>query len=119
MKDYLGVESDIIPKVGTGIGAGVSLNRLVCGAISSVGMAISMKYGRTSPEENPQPVWNMVDKYVAEFEDRFGSVNCRQLTGLGLKAKEGLKEYCAKVHDCSCAARLRFAVEKAVEIFQK
>ena len=119
LKGYLGTGSELIPKIGTGIGAGVSLNGLLCGSVSSVAMAIGMKHGRTSSEENPQPVWNMVDKYVAEFKDKFGYVNCRQLTGLDLKTKEGLKEYYAKVHDYACAARIRFAVEKAVEILKE
>jgi len=119
LKDYLGAESKLIPKIGTGIGAGVFLNGLLCGSVSSVAMAIGMKYGRTSPEENPQPVWNMVDKYVAEFKDKFGHVNCRQLTGLDLKTKEGLKEYFAKVHDYTCADRIRFAVQKAVETLKE
>lgn len=119
LKDYLGIDSDLIPKIGTGIGAGVSLNGLLCGSISSVAIAIGIKYGRTSPEEDPQPIWNMVDKYVAEFRDKFGHVNCRQLTGLDLKTKEGLKEYFAKVHDYACVKRLKFAVEKAIEILQE
>jgi len=112
LKDHLGAGSEVIPKIGTGIGAGASLNGLLCGAISSVTMAIGIKYGRTSPEENPQPVWNIVDKYVAEFKDKFGYVNCRQLIGLDLKTKEGLKEYYTNVHDYACAARIRFAVKK-------
>lgn len=29
--EYLGMESDLIPKIGTAIGAGVSLNGLLCG----------------------------------------------------------------------------------------
>jgi len=116
LKDYLGVESDIIPKIGTGIGAGVSLNGLLCGSVSSVAIAAGIKYGRTSPEENPQRVWDIVDKYVTEFKDEFGYVNCRQLTGLDLKTKDGLKEYYAKVHDYACVERLKFAVQKALEL---
>jgi hypothetical protein len=58
----------------------------------------------------------MVDKYVTQFRNRFGSVNCRELAGLDLKTPEGLKEYSARVHDYTCAERLRFAVEKALEI---
>jgi len=119
LKDYLGVGSELIPKIGTGIGAGVSLNGLLCGSVSSVAMAIGMKYGRTSPEENPKPVWNMVDKYVTEFKDKFGYVNCGQLTGLNLKTEEGFKEYYAKVHDYACVERLKFAVEKALEILRE
>jgi len=117
--DHVGVETNLIPKVGTGIGAGVSLNGLLCGAVSSVAIAAGMKFGRNSKEENPQPVWNIVDKYVAEFKDRFGYVNCRELTGLDIKTNEGLKEYFAKVHDFACADRIRFAVKKGVEILTK
>ena len=58
----------------------------------------------------------MVDRYIAEFKERFGYVNCRQLTGLNLKTREGLKEYFEKVHDYACAERIRFAVKKALEI---
>jgi C_GCAxxG_C_C family probable redox protein len=119
LKDYLGRGAEVIPGIGTGIGAGVSLNGLLCGAVSGVAMAIGMKYGRTSAEENPQPVWSMVDKYVAEFKERFGYVNCRELTGLDIKTKEGFKEYYTRIHDYSCAARLRFAVQKAMEMLQK
>ncbi|MFQ6075494.1 MAG: C-GCAxxG-C-C family protein, partial [Candidatus Bathyarchaeia archaeon] len=116
LKEYLDVDSEVIPKIGTAIGAGVSLNGLLCGSVSSVMMAIGVKYGRSSPEENPQPIWDMADKYVSEFKERFGAVNCRQLTGLNLKTQEGLKEYFARVHDYACVERLKFAVEKAIEI---
>ena len=116
LRSRLPAGSDLIPKIGTGLGAGVSLNGLLCGAISSVVLAIGLKYGRTSPEENPQPIWDLVDRYVAQFRDRFGAVNCRQLTGLNLKTEEGLKEYFARVHDHACVARVRFAVKRALEI---
>jgi C_GCAxxG_C_C family probable redox protein len=119
LKNHIGVETDLIPKIGTGLGAGVSLNGLLCGSVSSIVVAIGMKYGRNSPEENPQPIWNMVGKYLAEFKDKFGYVNCRELTGLDIKTKEGLKEYYAKVHDYACADRIRFAVRKGVEILTK
>lgn len=117
--EYLNTDSELIPKVGTAIGAGVSLNGFLCGSVSSVAMAIGIKYGRSSPEENPQQAWDMMNGYVTAFKDRFKAVNCRQLTGLNLKTKEGLKEYFARVHDYECTERLKFAVEKAVEILSK
>ncbi len=115
----LGINSDLIPKIGTAIGAGVSLNGLLCGSISSVVMLIGAKYGRTSADQNPQPIWQMADEYIAAFREKFGAVNCRQLTGLNLKTEEGLKEYFARVHDYECTERLKFAVEKALEMLQK
>ena len=119
LAEYLGVSSELIPKIGTAIGAGVGLNGLLCGSISGVAMAIGIKHGRNRPEESPQPAWDMIDKYVASFKDKFGAVNCRQLTRLNLKTPEGLKEYFARVHDYECAERLKFAVEKAVEILSQ
>lgn len=119
LAEYLNIDSELIPKIGTAIGAGVSLNGLICGSISSVAMAIGIKYGRSGPEENPEPVWKMMDEYIASFKDKFGAVNCRQLTGLNLKTPEGLKEYFARVHDYECTERLKFAVENAVEIVSK
>ena len=78
-----------------------------------------MRYGRFSPEEDLQSVWNMVDRYVSEFRERFRYVNCRDLTGLNLKTEEGLKEYFAKVHDYICADRIRFAIKKVAEMLQE
>lgn len=94
------------------------MNGLLCGSVSSVVMAIGIKYGRTSPEESPEPVWHMVDKYVGEFKEKFGHVNCGDLTGLDLKTKEGMKEYYMRVHDYACVERLRFAIEKAVKLLE-
>ena len=116
LKDRIGLGNDIVPNVGTGMGAGVSLNGLLCGAVSGVAMAIGMKHGRRTPEEDPKPVWDLVDRYVSEFKERFGHVNCGQLTGLNLKTAEGLKEYYSRVHDYACAERVRFAVQKCSEI---
>ena len=119
LAESVGVNSEYIPKIGTAIGSGVSLNGLLCGSISSVMILIGAKYGRTNPEQSPQPVWDMANKYVAAFRAKFKAVNCRQLTGLDLKTEEGLKQYFAKVHDYECTERLKFAIEKALDILQK
>ena len=119
LAEYLGIESELIPRIGTAIGAGLGLNGLLCGSVSSVAMAIGVKYGRTSSEENPQPAWNLIDEYITAFKDRFGAVNCRQLTGLNLKTPEGLQEYFRRVHDYACTERLKFAVAKGIEILSR
>ena len=75
LSEYMGMKSELIPKIGTAIGAGVGLNGLLCGSISSVALAVGMKYGRISPEESPQPAWNMIDGYLTAFKDKFGAGN--------------------------------------------
>jgi C_GCAxxG_C_C family probable redox protein len=119
LSEYLGTGSEVIPRIGTAIGAGVGLNGLLCGSISSVAMAIGIKYGRTSPEESPQPVWNMIDGYLAAFREKFGAFNCRELTGVNVKTPEGWQKYITEIHDYKCTDRLKFAVEKGIEILSK
>jgi len=60
----------------------------------------------------------MVDNYAAEFQRRSRAVNCGQLTGLDLKTEQGLKEYFTRVHDFACVERLKFAVEKGLEMLR-
>jgi len=48
--------------------------------------------------------------------EKFGHLNCRQLTGLDLKTQAGMKEYVTRVHDFECTERLKFAVSSALEI---
>jgi C_GCAxxG_C_C family probable redox protein len=119
LSEPLGISSDLIPKIGTAIGAGVSLNGLLCGSISSIMILIGAKYGRTDAEQSPQPIWDMANKYLVAFREKFRAVNCRGLTRLNLKTEEGLKEYFSRVHDYECTERLRFAVEKALEILER
>jgi C_GCAxxG_C_C family probable redox protein len=118
LAEPLGVDSELIPKLGTAIGAGVSANGLLCGSISSVMLLIGAKYGRTAIDQSPKPVWDMADAYLSAFKERFGAVNCRELTRLDVKTPEGQKEYFARVHDYECTKRLRFAIEKALELLK-
>jgi len=119
LAEYLGVDSELIPKIATGIGAGFSLNGLTCGSISGAAMAIGLKYGRTSNEENPQTTWRRVDRFIDAFKQKFGAVTCRDLTGLDVKTAEGMQEYLRSVHDYACTERVKFAVGKAIEILEE
>ena len=118
LSEYLGVESDLVPKIATGVGAGFSLNGLTCGAITGAAMAIGIKYGRRNNEENPQAAWSRVNKFIEGFKERWGAVTCRELTHLDVKTAEGMKEYLKSVHDYACTERVKFAVKKATELLE-
>ena len=55
----------------------------------------------------------------AAFKERFRYTTCRELTGQDLKTPEGLKVYFGRIHDYTCTDRVKFAVEKAIEIIDK
>ena len=52
-------------------------------------MAISLFAGRNSPTESVLPAYETVRKLLEIFEARFGSTNCRDLTGCDLGTDEG------------------------------
>jgi hypothetical protein len=81
-------------------------------------MAIGIKYGRTTNNENPQPTWSRVDRFITEFRKRWGTLTCRELTRLDIKTKEGFKEYYESVHDQACTERVRYAVQKGAELLE-
>ena len=118
LAEYLGIKSELIPKIASGIGAGFSLNGLTCGSISGAVMAIGIKYGREANTENPQATWSKVDRFIEAFKQTWGATTCRQLTGLNVKTPEGMQEYLKSVHDYACTARVKFAVKKAIELLK-
>ena len=118
LMEYLGINSELIPKIATGIGAGFSLNGLTCGSISGAVMAIGVKYGRKTSSENPQMTWQKADRFIEAFRERCGATSCRELTGLDIKTVEGFKEYYRGIHDYACTERIKFAVEKTIEFLQ-
>ncbi|MGB9834146.1 MAG: C-GCAxxG-C-C family protein [bacterium] len=117
LSEYFEVRSDLIPRIATAIGAGVSLNGLLCGSVSGVALIMGIKFGRDKKEESPEQVWNLMSDYLRAFQERFGHMNCRELTGLDLKTPKGLKEYFATVYDYQCVERVKFATRKAAELF--
>ena len=118
LSEYLEINSELIPKIATGVGAGFSMNGLTCGSISGAAIAIGIKYGRKTSSENPHAVWAKVDCLIDAFRVRFGATSCRKLTGLDIKTAEGFKEYYKSVHDYACTERVKFAVEKAIELLE-
>jgi C_GCAxxG_C_C family probable redox protein len=113
------LNSQLIPKIGTVVGAGLSLTGNQCGALTGAAMAISAVYGRNKPEESPAKAWSMGQELVKAFKERFKYTICRELTGVDLKTAEGLQKYFKEIHDFACTERVKFAVGKAIEIIEK
>lgn len=97
-----GIQSDFIPKIATGFCGGVSRTCGMCGAVSGGIMAIGLFAGRSAPTETVAQSYTMVRKLVEEFGSKFGSTNCKELTGCDLGTEEGQKYFKEKNmrHNC-------------------
>lgn len=87
------IHSEIIPRISTGFCGGIARTCGLCGAVSGAVMAISLFYGRNAPDVPIENCYVPVQKMVEMFEKKFGSTNCRELTGVDLGTEEGRKNF--------------------------
>src|SRR5512136_1219522 len=75
------IHSDLIPRIATGFCSGISRIGGMCGAVSGAIMGINLVAGRDLPTESYELSYSLAQKLIGEFENQFGTVNCRQLIG--------------------------------------
>jgi C_GCAxxG_C_C family probable redox protein len=84
-----GIQSDLIPRIATGLCSGISRTGGMCGAVSGAIMGINLAAGRSSPSESLEFSFTLTQKLISQFERQYGSVNCRQLIGCDLATEAG------------------------------
>jgi C_GCAxxG_C_C family probable redox protein len=87
------IQSDYIPKIATGLCAGISRTCGTCGAVIGAVMAINLVYGRSKPNESLKTNFVVVQKLLDIFKRKFGSTNCQQLIGCDLGTEEGQNKF--------------------------
>jgi len=83
------IHSDLIPRLATGLCAGISRTGGICGAASGGVLAISMITGRSNASASREENYRLVREFLSEFETKFGSTNCEKLIGCRLDTPEG------------------------------
>ena len=82
--DKVGIDFETGLKLASSFGGGMGRLREVCGAVSAMFMLIGLKQGYTSPNDDiaKEKHYAKVQKLAQKFEDKFGSIICRDLLGL-------------------------------------
>jgi len=97
ISDWLGIQSELIPKMATGFGAGIGGFGSVCGAISGGIMALGLKFGRNEiTKQETKPYWFALD-LLKRFEKEFGCITCQELTRCDITSETGQKKYREKM----------------------
>ena len=111
--------SEIIPRIATGFGGGISRNGDVCGALTGGIMAIGLALGRDKPEQSREPCYPAADRFYNDFRTTFGSCKCRELTNADLKTPEGALSYQTEAHAEVCTPMVAWAAMRAYEIIKE
>ena len=80
----LGIDDKTALKLSACFGGGLGRQREVCGAVSAMCMAFSLKYAPQDPTDHAQKAkfYARVQEICKEFQKENGSIICRELLGL-------------------------------------
>ena len=86
-------ESDLL-KMASSFGGGMGRLREVCGSVSGMFIVIGLLYGYDGPETGPVKAehYKRVQELAHRFEEKHGSIVCRELLGLNVKREAPIPE---------------------------
>jgi hypothetical protein len=58
-------------------------------------MALGVCYGRNNPDESTAECYKAVQRFLKLFGNKFGTTNCKQLTGCDLGTEKGREKFYA------------------------
>ena len=90
-----GEEHPLVPRIATAFGGGIGGTGSVCGALVGAVMAIGVRHGRQQATERDSQAYALTQELRRRFETEMGHVDCRDLTGMDLSTREGVKRFYA------------------------
>lgn len=93
--DLLGMDKEQLLKMSQSFGGGMGRMRQVCGTVSGMFMVAGILTGSADPKdtESKKDNYDTVQKLAAAFEEKHGSIICKQLLGLETRQSSVGEEY--------------------------
>jgi C_GCAxxG_C_C family probable redox protein len=87
------LEPGVAAKIGAPFGGGIARRGETCGAVNAAFMVLGLMYGHHSPDdiESKEEVYRKVEEFIKEFQDRHGSIICRELLDYDISTSHGLQ----------------------------
>jgi len=118
MFEHWNGKNELVPKLATAFGGGIGRSGSVCGALTGAVMALGVKHGTNeSSLEKRLKAYELAHNLYKRFEEKHGTVMCRELIGYDLSNPEELeKARRSNVFQEKCAGFVRSAVEMLAEL---
>jgi C_GCAxxG_C_C family probable redox protein len=114
-----GIQSEIIPRIATGLCSGMSRTSRTCGALSGAIMGMSLVYGRNTPEDNREYLYNLVQELFERFTKKYRTTLCHELIGCDLNTEEGQKYFVDNNLDPRCQQITSDAAGIAMQLLEE
>lgn len=90
----LGIDGNTAIRIASGFGGGMGRQQLTCGALTGAYMVIGYLHGMHAPDDDlaSEKAARMIQKFTADFKEKYGHSDCFSLIGVDLSTEEGRKE---------------------------
>lgn len=116
--EQFGLDCEMAYKVATGFGGGMRLGD-ICGAVTGAFMALGLKYGNTTIEDQQSKAntYEKVEEFIKRFKARNGSVICSELLDCDMSTPKGREKAQEKgLYASICPKMVQDAAEVLEEI---
>ena len=114
------IQSELIPRIATGLCGGIARTGGICGAVSGSVLAINMVAGRNHADQSTEANVRLVQAFLRAFETKFGTTNCERLIGCRLDTPEGQRFFKEnKLRERNCQRFTREAAGMANDILEQ
>jgi C_GCAxxG_C_C family probable redox protein len=119
--EALGIKSDLVPDIGLGLAGGLGLQGQACGVLTGSAMILSLAVAQGESEypKKKMRTWEAVGRLHDAFKARFGSVQCRTLSGLDLTTPQDRQKLKESVKAQTCANFVRAGAELLARELQR
>jgi C_GCAxxG_C_C family probable redox protein len=85
-----GINEEAALKIASPFGGGVAHQGQVCGAVTGALMAIGLARGNATLDQKDE-TYRLAEEYLERFQERHGTILCRELIGVDISTPEGLQ----------------------------
>ncbi len=96
-------------RLATAFGGGIARRGLLCGCVTGAAVALGAAMGRASADDTVarERVYAAADRVLSALAARFGSLECRALTGLDFALPAAREEWESRVREQLCVHLVR------------
>ena len=115
-----GIDSNCIPRIGTGLAGGVGLRGEVCGALIGGALILGLLYGTDLPDDEVKyATYVKTGEFVNRFAQANGAIHCRELIGIELTKDEDFQTYHSlNLKETVCSGAVSNAVYSLMDMLE-
>jgi C_GCAxxG_C_C family probable redox protein len=120
--DILNIDKESTLKIASGFGGGMGRTRGVCGALTGGIMALGLITTQINPDStinqpSKEKTYQQTAALLSQFEETFGSIQCRDLIDLDLRETAGWEKTKGKIPLSSpCRQYVQYCIETVMKL---